>query len=369
MRIIKGNAGGTSPHAIQRRRTTASQGTHAAMNDHRREQRMGGSYGAWGSVPSGRPMSWHPGIRPLERSAESSQTSKPISKNTPDRFQDVNGSTSSLEPWLKSHSQMDAGYAVNEPPPLHGQSLTGAEELESYNSQIGNSYSSYSFCNFSSHSYYSGISLQYEPGAYTPTELQPPDWSQVPINLPNLEPTHTPNFLPIQLPPEPLETFNIDLAPQIPKKASKELVGMGLYDHPDGDYFSNLNHVDPAALHQFTNPHRESVGKGLKLEETWQPPQPQEKAEDDDEEEEAEEEEEEEEEEEAYSTDEAEDELPAPTSGQTPATFYPAYGDLSNQSFFFDHDEHYTNYINLNPGIPVCQPKDRNPAGENFLWF
>lgn len=149
--------------------------------------------------------------------------------------------------------------------------------------------------------------------------------------------------------------FPQDMAPQplqvLRKKKSKELVGLGLYDDKKEDFLSTLN----------SDPNRESLGKDLKLEETWQPPKDE--GEDED----------------ASSSDEADDEVPetfdpinqAPVN---PQTFYPAYGDLSNQSFFFNEDEQqlghdapYVNYVAFDPEGPAKAP----PIAEtgNFMWL
>lgn len=125
---------------------------------------------------------------------------------------------------------------------------------------------------------------------------------------------------------------------------------MGLYDGPGRKELLTLNsspdHIDLL----FTPPQ----GKGLKLEETWQPPN-----DDGDEVEE-----------EGSSEDEGE-EIPPPASSQTDlqSTFIPAYGDLSNQSFFFDSDDPYPDYLPLDQGFQACQPKATDPSLQNFMWF
>jgi len=131
--------------------------------------------------------------------------------------------------------------------------------------------------------------------------------------------------------------------PTLNKSRSKELVGMGLYDAPDRSSFSSFTSGP------LSHPGHESMGKGLKLEETWQPPEDEE---DDDEGEE--------EEEQAY---ESAAPLPVEEPRRTEMvqgfgtmwgdnTYMDGalgktmggqgmgmgYGDLSNQSFFFDGD-------------------------------
>ena len=123
---------------------------------------------------------------------------------------------------------------------------------------------------------------------------------------------------------------------------------MGLYDGPSRRELSTLN-VSPDDIYQ--QPH----GKGLKLEETWQP------ANDDGRDAE----------EEGYSTDEAEEELPhAPTSHDDQPALLPAtYGDLSNQSFFFDSDDPFTDYMSFDSGVQVCQQKVPDAANQDFMWL
>lgn len=173
--------------------------------------------------------------------------------------------------------------------------------------------------------------------------------SQIPQNIPSYAPTQGPTSTARQ--PK--------ASPKLVRRKSKELVGMGLYDDRVTDCTS------PTISE---NPNRDSLGKGLKLEETWQPPNEEDGDEDDDK---------------AYSTDEAEDaeEEEAPlsfmTSGPTEAqtAVYPTYGDLSNQSFFFNdddeyHDNQYTNIMAYGQGFSGIPPKAQaNPATENYLWL
>lgn len=120
--------------------------------------------------------------------------------------------------------------------------------------------------------------------------------------------------------------------PNLRRKKSKELVGIGLYNDKEPNFLSSLN----------ADTNRESLGKELKLEESWVPPNSREPAEEDDD----------------CSSDEAEeveDHLDSPDTAQfaPQPTFYPTAGDLSNHSFFFSDDEHYAsddqhaNYLNM----------------------
>lgn len=125
---------------------------------------------------------------------------------------------------------------------------------------------------------------------------------------------------------------------------------MGLYDGPGRKELSTLNSSPDHIDQLFTVPQ----GKGLKLEETWQPPN----------------ENTDEVEEEGSSEDEAEEvPPPAPTQVDVQSTYIPAYGDLSNQSFFFDGDDPYYDCMPFDQGFQVCQPKASDPSFQNFMWF
>lgn len=126
--------------------------------------------------------------------------------------------------------------------------------------------------------------------------------------------------------------------------SGKELVGMGLYDLPD----SSLD---------WTSPLGEATGKGLKLEETWQPP------EDEDEDEEDEDEDDD------ASSDDGEDELPPPPAPMPAVNCAKTQGpgNLEGQSFFFDEDDSVTKewwYQQLKqPSMPV------RDAGYGYGWL
>lgn len=152
--------------------------------------------------------------------------------------------------------------------------------------------------------------------------------------------------------------LNVKAAPQVSKRANKVLSGIGLYDDKTPDFASDTS----------GDPNRDSMGKGLKLEETWQPSKDDDENDDEDEDED--------EDEGSYSTDEAEEieedsSTMAPAPHHAPTAFYPTYGDLSNQSFFFSNDDdpytgedQYANYL----AFGQAQSKPQDPATGNFLW-
>lgn len=127
-------------------------------------------------------------------------------------------------------------------------------------------------------------------------------------------------------------------------KKSSELIGMGLYDDT-------------------TKVQRESVGKTLKLEDSWQPPGKlnegdDKKAEDDQDDE--------------SSTDDDDDddeEPPRMPASSTLPDEVPLYQDLSNQSFFFENDDSYGHFMTAGPDIPLYQPKVPEPVQATFSWI
>jgi hypothetical protein len=201
-------------------------------------------------------------------------------------------------------------------------------------------------------SYWADMPPPYDPGVYPAMDMQQSGWTDM-SDFPTYIPPQAPDFLPLPCPPKTPDSSAVGGGSQLPRKGSKELVGMGLYDNPDNDGWSELACGAGSVLCHHANPHRESTGKGLKLEETWEPPKDPDGAE----------------EEEAYSSDEAdEDLLTAPILEQGPPAFYPPYGDLSNQSFFFDTDDACSGCIAFDQGVPPYPPKCPDPARENFLW-
>ena len=147
-------------------------------------------------------------------------------------------------------------------------------------------------------------------------------------------------FLPIQHPSELHEQMDTE-------DDGKELVGMGLYDAPDPT--SSWGGLV------------EATGKGLKLEETWQPPEDDEDEEDEDDDASSE-----------SSMEEPSPPLPA-VDAQTQQLQLPVHvkaqtpGSLEGQSFFFDDDEAVSKewwYQQLQqPSIPV------QDTGLGFGWL
>lgn len=366
MRIVKGNNGGTSPHNVQRRKTTAShtaKANHTAIQDSAYQHRVQGvenSYRTQSTFAATRPMSWHPESGGFERSFEDVPINDSALRYTIAGFQGLatsNFPASSGESMMEPSPPARQHHASNEIPTIYGHSNVRMDGYPFHGAESGNAYLTYTLYDSQGMDHHLNNPIIYGYDVYPSQEFQQQGWPYINPDLTTNIPLQTADFLPIQRPVENSDAMNQDHVPQISKKRSKELVGMGLYDSPEKDISSNLGYGFTTS-NQFLGPNRPSMGKGLKLEETWHPPKEQDEVEDDGEEEEA------------YSTDEGEDDLPvAPVAEEAQEAFYPTYGDLSNQSFFFENDEQYSNCIAFDQGIQVCQPKGPDAGGQNFLWF
>lgn len=204
-----------------------------------------------------------------------------------------------------------------------------------------------------------------EPLTYRHPRSPALDWTQVfPSELPWTAAYPMPQYPSTQAFSATLSAPSAPLQPRPVKEQNKELVGMGLYDSPDQDHVSSLLFGDDSGCHQVCGslqPPHESVGKGLKLEETWQPPIRQDDQDEDDVEDEADED---------CSTDEGEEELPYLTGVGEQQAVLPAYGDLSNRTFFFDdNDENFTNETAFDQTFSFAQHKTLDPALGAATWI
>jgi len=377
-KILKANSVGNSPHNcnVQRRKTTTSQPTgpnHSVAQERyqARGQRLGNSYTSWRQAAQGRPVSWHPGSREHEMAAMNVFTGEPTMRNTiagletlavaedpvplSHPFAEGNMTTHANQPFQENDVKLHSQYCVNGGPEMFDQPLANAEgyqQLMTGNDMVFPSYPSYGVPDIAQTAN-PLLPYGYTYDQYALSGLQASDWAHLSSNIDDYPIPQTPDFLPIQYPANDLD--GTDLV-QITKKKSKELVGMGLYDNTDRDVLSSLNVGHGQGPNHSANLQRESMGKGLQLEETWQPPKEDEGDDED--------------EEEASSADEAEEYVPVSfAQDDTQPSFYPTYNDLSNQTFFFDNDDQYTNCIAFDQTMPLCQPKAPDPVLENSLWF
>ncbi|KAL8872830.1 MAG: hypothetical protein Q9174_001608 [Haloplaca sp. 1 TL-2023] len=352
-RVVKPQSIGGTPQGVQRRRTTTAHTSRGrpllAQNPQASQPLAPTTQPVVHMGGYGRPVTWHPGSYHSGGCLED-----------PHYDSGLGPDSSAALPISGNPSQFD--YASQS---LYNSALfSGAQQWEDPSSgfmpslAMPNDSLAYEYSDSASISSLYNKVMQFEQqdaqsmSGYNPYygNLQTSSLSQCSPDYPSYASQQTQDYLSMQNNSDPsLFMENTDVS-QITKKQSKELVGMGLYDGPSRKELSTLNR-SPDHINHLLTP---SQGKGLKLEETWQPPQEH----DDDEDEEN------------YSTDEAEDDLPpAPTVVEAQSTVIPAYGDLSNQSFFFEHDDPYNDYVSFDQSMPLCQTKGADSSGQNFMWF
>ncbi|KAL8717835.1 MAG: hypothetical protein Q9225_004958 [Loekoesia sp. 1 TL-2023] len=357
-RVVKPHSSGGTPLGVQRRRTTTAHASRtkpptapsfasvqqlpqaATASTHRPRQN--------GPPSATRPLTWHPGSYRLDKCPQEIPYNNNLS---------FYPTTAPQEPHFTGYSNYSSFSSFNStlPPEAQGQDLfssdysqqsTSDNSLEYTNSSSFYQPPMYDYSTLFPHqdTTLSSTYLQY------PSSLQMTDPSQVPSDYAIYSTQHTPNLFSSQYVCNPPQYVQSPNPPQITKQRSKELVGMGLYDGPSR---KELSTPDTSAdrISQLLVPPQ---GKGLKLEETWQP-----RDEDADENEE-----------EGSSADEAEEDLPpALAQAEVQPSLFPTYGDLSNQSFFFDTDDPYTGCMSFDQGIQACPPKAPEPSLQNFMWF
>ncbi|KAL9582681.1 MAG: hypothetical protein Q9203_005391 [Teloschistes exilis] len=351
-RVVKPASNGSTPLGVQRRRTTAvptsrnppvpTPTSKSTQNLQPRAPAVTQRVNHNGIASAARPVTWHPGSYASDYCPQELHYGNHM---------ELHSSIPYSSPWsadffnYTSHPSFDPTMP-SEPPHLDATAQsTMSENLSAYDDLSSFYSSSYDdatqFTQQTAGAYnatplYSGFEnfdLYQMPYAHASYSTQPTSnavTAQYPLNVPQYMPT------PAEMP--------------LTKQKSKELVGMGLYDGPGREELSTLNSSPDHISHLLTEPQ----GKGLKLEETWQPPN-----DDGDESEE-----------EGYSTDEAEEDLPSvPTTTEAQPALVPTYGDLSNQSFFFEGDDPYPNYLSVDPSFQFYQPKVSDPSSQNFMWL
>jgi hypothetical protein len=338
-RIAKPDSTGGSPQHLQRRSSAASQRALRHRSEIVQQRTRWSQYDAGTAQPYSaqediRPLSWHPAATaqpsPLQPSLYPMVTSCSWQEQPLPTYQTVsyNGMpTPMVQPDLSNDIPIDSFYNLNDYA-IPCQQTDGPTSEPMYLCSSGNGATAM----YQQSQAYPNLYPYQFTNAYVPTSMDQMNPTQNWLN--NQPPTlsytapPTPDFLPIQFPASGAAS-DVDIPP-LPTKENKELRSLGLYDAPEQDNSSWLGGNAGMDLLQA------KTGKGLKLEETWEPP------------EESEEEEEEEEEEEGGEDDaegDAEDEETAQKAevpGQQQTTTYdsaPNHSmDMSNQSFLFDHD-------------------------------
>lgn len=285
MRVMKPASANNSPRSgmAARRRTMMNDGT----NNRRQQQILEYLNTAQNLGPSrqdamashGRPLSWHPSSHLLVPQPSLQHTSGTNPLSTPNMYTDYQdlyfGAGSQYSPMVESYSTNTSPASTFSPlptafPPLENDQYFGAE----------------------------GWEMMQKPEAfYTPTEegqmfpnsipsgmetgnmqgSNSAEWNNFIMHGFNRTSPPTPETFP-QAPQQqaPTQERPVSLSQVEPAEEEGEiLVGMGLYDTPDKhqeDPQLNNYRSTVSSLLGSTFRHAEPAGKGLKLEETWEPP-------------------------------------------------------------------------------------------------
>ena len=371
-RVFKSNSGSNSPQDVQRRRTTSSHKSARQRSElHSQEVAMShqghGGFNQGRIVPVNRPMSWHPSSmasnRPVARTSGYYTPSRHsmAALETPNA---TNDQATVSQP--AAHPDMDSAMSINPYSSFDGSSMSyqpsamGLYENHPVGLDLAATYRSCLGYDATDQFQQPNMSMSGDYSDFSPVAYSTQTWAESLSAFPSYTNPPTPDFLPIQHPSDLWQGYMSSSSPPIPKKPSKELVGMGLYDNPSKESFA-LDAVMGGHLGGLTNyhPQPESTGKGLKLEETWQPPEDEEGSEAGDEEVDKE-------------------TCPVvPADNKVPTGFkdvgvegvpFSTYRDLSNQSFFFDSDEVYLDGTGFNSTIPTMAPNLHGYALPDFGW-
>ncbi|CAN9252921.1 hypothetical protein CC77DRAFT_1029312 [Alternaria alternata] len=281
-RVEKTKSHHNSPKAMERRKTTTETKLYATLDDHYRMM-FGVSQEEEEERPQqNRPVSWHPSSSHFQASQQ----------------------TNYFEPM--PHQQWSQHYSPSDRDSHHGSDFYS---LSTRNSMFEPMTGASTYANTQSECGWS----QHTPG-YVHSSLNTPSTEALPWYLQQWAQKNqaqaSSNFLPIQHPAQQDQDMEDD--------DGEKLVALGLYDAPEPSLsWGSLT---------------EGTGKGLKLEETWQPPEEEEgEEEDDDASSEA-------------SVEEPSPPLPAVQQSQHLPVHVKAQtpGNMEGQSFFFDEDESVT---------------------------
>ncbi|PSN66076.1 hypothetical protein BS50DRAFT_468440, partial [Corynespora cassiicola Philippines] len=294
-RVEKPRSNHNSPRVMERRKTTSTPMKYATLEDHLNMMcGIANEDAAEDRTEHSRPFSWHPSSNQFQGASYPAHLQDWSRHNSDSSRNSVHGSDFYS---LSARNSMHQSYSQN----------TNSSELR-HGSQDSDS-------SWQQPSTYSMSSISTPATEPMPWYLQ--EWARKNQAQAVSSQNGSSEFLPIQHPSNQQEAEAEDEEME-DEEEGKELVGMGLYDLPD-----------PAL--SWSSGLVEGTGKGLKLEETWQPPENDEDEEEDD----------------TSSDDGSMDDVELPvtetTQQQVPVSIKPQTpGNMDGQSFFFDEDETYT---------------------------
>ncbi|KAF4998075.1 hypothetical protein FGRMN_3438 [Fusarium graminum] len=292
MRVVKPTSANNSPRSsslMARRKTLMNDG-----NSQRRQQQIMEQLSSFCDVEpqqpiqrSSRPVSWHPSSYGQQSQAQMQQPAYALaSGHLPADQHDFYGNYAHISPMMGSTSCGTSPLAFSQPP-------------LAYHSADGMAYNPYEGTNMSQHSPATSMIMDgSHMSATTPADTTYSngwDWNTFIMHGFGSTTPPTPESLPQNHLAQP--AVSEDLHYQALEDASEEegeiLVGMGLYDAPEkynedpqlNNYRSTVSSLLGSSFRS-----QEPRGKGLKLEETWEPPKSDEEEDEEDEEEEDDEE-------------------------------------------------------------------------------
>jgi hypothetical protein len=253
------------------------------MNDsnvQRRQQvleQMSMQYGTQDEQPTkrrDRPVSWHP------NSYAQPQPQQPCYLSTPSMYMDQQDMYAQYSPFLASYSCNTSPSATYSPLALPFHS---ADSLQQYVPVESKRFDQ------SSSLYPTSTPHQYASGAYSETSTQSGwDWTSFIMHGFNATTPPTPEAFPQTQLAQPVvseESLPFEPLEEPEEEEGEILVGMGLYDAPDkyedDPQLNNYRSTVSSLLGSTFRP-QEPRGKGLKLEETWEPPKSDDEDDEDD---------------------------------------------------------------------------------------
>ena len=273
-RVFKPNSAGSSPqrrkainaYRNSRYRTDFSQGhplqRRSMMNADELQR----------PVQTTRPMSWHPSAHSLQHPGFSIQHSFNHPRYSAMTDQQSLATEELATPVIPPNMENSFVPAYVGADGSYGMYPSSLMDVYSEHSEGFNLDTTYDSClDFSAHAKPQLPSYdEYQPPPPPPCATQ--TWTDFLSHFPSYTSPPTPEFLPIQHPTDGwTESSEEPVRSQPVRKQSVELVGMGLYDSPShGAVEVGMNGLLQHGLEEGSQ--RASLGKGLKLEETWQPP-------------------------------------------------------------------------------------------------
>ena len=271
-RVTKPASTGSSPQPFQRRRATTQTipryrtSLYQQCLDVTPEATEGGPQQLVPRAAMARPVSWHPSTLVHSQQRPQSSYEVPYQPSYPTyTTYNINGIPT---PMTQAEFSMGTApltyFNVDNVSGLYQQSrdyeIHGAEAVrESY---FDDSYPQY-------------ISPTQQPSEghpiFSPVPYPASAWTGTASTFSSQTAPPTPDVIPFKEPPQQLQNQDTQQI-SLRKEASKELIGMGLYDGPDRNSWS-LESMLEGPTNLFAPGRPDSMGKGLKLEETWEPPE------------------------------------------------------------------------------------------------